>query len=357
MKIAFVHDEVPNDEILSHSVYAEHLLEFGIEENICRGFTPNPLLEAKTQGLLAYISDPYELCREIAEFCPDFVYIEGVSADTLAVILGAGFNCCIRLNGDESIFRGYALNSLVTDFMSIRKLKRAIKEAAGIIGLIFASKRVQQEFIRVFNIENVPGAVIPRPVDITDFANMNRAENIRKNCLILERFERGKAGQACVDAIFSLRFVPEFAASRIVFAGSGKRFLDETRMLRPYHNVSVLNRSPDERGAYKLIATNGVLLHPVKTLAQSLMLTCAMASGMAVVTLDGGMSELIEHGKTGYIASSPIEMGACIESMWDDPLNFMLVSKQAKEIVREKCSVQAVCSEENKFLKWIVRER
>jgi len=249
------------------------------------------------------------IVRQLVRLRPEVVHTHSSKAGVLGRAAAA-------LTGVPRVFHtphGYAF--LMDDRR--RGLYRSLERCAGRVGTTIAVSRAEAEYAR-----SVARRVriVPNAVDVPDLsapeanvvASCGRITSAR-NPELVERVARAMPGE------------------RFVWIGDGEARGGLSR-------VEVTGWLPRAESLRRL-ASAAVLLHPSKWEGMPLVVTEAMALGRPVVASDiPAHRELIEHGRTGFLAAREIDFVSALRELLRDPALRARIGSNARIEARSKFS-------------------
>jgi glycosyltransferase involved in cell wall biosynthesis len=132
---------------------------------------------------------------------------------------------------------------------------------------------------------------------------------------------------------------------RILIAGRGENFSRYARMMVNPHRFLVHNEFISEERAAEYFQRASVVVLPYIEASQSGVIPMAYSAGKPVVaTTVGGLPEMVEHGRTGYLVAPQDEAQiaeAVIALLLDAPLRRRMGANGKHKIATE-CSPQAI---------------
>lgn len=206
--------------------------------------------------------------------------------------------------------------------------------------VITCSAYMMAEVRAVFNVPADKIRVIPNGVDGSWF-EVGRKNESSPLILYVGRLVPEKGPQILID---SMRYIcAEFPSARLVFAGDGPMFEELKRQ------VSVLGLGdrvslPGQLGDKELRELYGrawVAVYPSTYEPFGIVALEAMASGVPCVVADvGGLSEIVEHGRTGLKVppGDPYILAEAVKSLFRDDLLRERLVKEARECARSRYS-------------------
>jgi glycosyltransferase involved in cell wall biosynthesis len=190
--------------------------------------------------------------------------------------------------------------------------------------------------------------IIANPIDTNLFAYSKKKEEQRKHILVLRSFNSNKyANDISIKAILLLSQKSFFSDLHFTVIGTGYLFKKLTAPLRKFKNVDIQERAVRQILIPEIHALNGIFLCPTRQDAQGVSMCEAMSSGLVPITSSNtAIPEFVQDQRTGILTKSIQEVADAIEMLYFQPELFMAISSRAATFIREKCSLDAIVSQE-----------
>lgn len=221
----------------------------------------------------------------------------------------------------------------------------------GNIKFIFVSdwmKRIAQ-YDTLSSIRNF--SIIPNPIDTELFSFKEKSEDKRLKVLLLRSFESRKyANDISVNAIKTLSRRPIFREFNFkLISVYGNMFETIIQPVKDFDNVLTLQQSVPHQLIPGIHSEFGVFLCPTRQDSQGVSMCEAMASGLVPVTSQNtAIPEFVADRKDGFLTRSADEIADVFEFLYDNPQEFLKLSKAASEKMRNTCSLRTVITAELK---------
>lgn len=193
---------------------------------------------------------------------------------------------------------------------------------------------------------------IPNPIDSTVFDFQQKQPEDRKKILLIRSFDSKKyANDIAVEAILLLSKKPFFRDLTFAIYGVGRYYQPLTDKLKSFRNVFLNNFFIENKNIPAIHKQHGIFLCPTRQDAQGVSMCEAMSSGLVPISsYNTAIPEFIEHGKSGYLTTSAQEIAKTIEHLYNNPDEFIQVSRNAGTHIRSKSSTELVVSKEVKMI-------
>ena len=194
------------------------------------------------------------------------------------------------------------------------------------------------------------GIVIPNYIDGSIFRYQRKASESRRRILSVRPFGSKKyANDLTVRAVLELSKRPGFDELEFTICGSGSQFEETVSPLRPFRNVSLIERLFTQEEIASLHREHGIFLCPTRLDSQGVSMCEAMSSGLAVVSNDvSAIPEFVQHDVSGLLAKpeDPADIAEQITRLQTDPDLFSKISRQGSLYVQAKCGYEATIGAE-----------
>lgn len=178
----------------------------------------------------------------------------------------------------------------------------------------------------------------------------------RKRILMLRKFDNIKyhSVDIAVQCILELSRRPFFEDLQIDIVGDGSIFEEITAPVKQFDNVSVQRKFVPNDQIAKLHADHGIMLLPSRHDAHAVSMSEAASSGLVVVGSRVTSNPYFmdeEHNRTLAPPEDPIALADIIERLYNDPDEFLTISKRLSERIRSMCCVANTASKEVELIR------
>ncbi|GGI41337.1 glycosyltransferase family 4 protein [Mammaliicoccus stepanovicii] len=192
--------------------------------------------------------------------------------------------------------------------------------------------------------------IIPNIVDAEMFPYKQKDAESRFNIISIRPFTaKNYANDITVEVIKQLKSKAYFNKLTFDLYGDGPLFDSITKPIKHFKNVTCHKQFVPQDEITYLHERAGIYLGPTRHDSQGVSLNEAMSSGLVTVSNDiGGVSEFIEHKRTGLLAQrdNVEQMVEYIDILIKNPDIFLLLSENASVDIQLKTGKQVVIKRE-----------
>lgn len=195
-------------------------------------------------------------------------------------------------------------------------------------------------------------SIIPNPIDSERFRYVQKDPDLRKRALLIRSFDNKKyANDIAIDSILKLsKNKRVFEDMQFAIYGKGKLFTQLVNKVKHLKNVEVVNDFVENKDIPGIHKKYGVMLCPTRQDAQGVSMCEAMSSGLVPVSSNNtAIPEFVQDGKTGFLANSSDDIVRTIEFLYDNPKEFLQISKEASTSIKNISSTESVVNAELKL--------
>ena len=197
----------------------------------------------------------------------------------------------------------------------------------------FVSEDLRQKAEHIYG-NTAPSYITQNAVD-TDMFSPSPVKTEQKRLIHISNFRKVKQPVSVID-IFE-QVVRDHEEATLLFVGEGP----ELEMVRARaekspvrSHISYAGRM-DEHGVIASLRASDILLLPSLYESFSLVALEAHACGVSVIASRvGGINEVVDHGKTGYLIENPSDVPAfarAVQKLFADPVQLRRFKQQARE--------------------------
>lgn len=214
---------------------------------------------------------------------------------------------------------------------------------------VIAEKDIGARFV---NYRIIPNGIDNEKYSITD------KEGFEKNILLIRPFNSRKyATDIAVKAVRLLSKSNDFLDYQITIVGEGKYFEKDTKYIKNYPNVNLINRFLTSDEIAEFHHQNGIFLCPTRQDSQGVSMCEAMSSGLVVISSNNtAIPEFVKDGETGYLTKNAEEIVEVIKTISNDQVKFKEMSRVANQSIVSKCNLKAVIRKEIELVKGVAGE-
>lgn len=202
-------------------------------------------------------------------------------------------------------------------------------------------------FTKINNFE-----IIHNVVDTNLFQYEEKDLELRKKILLIRPFESRKyANDVAVEAILKLKKKSYFDQLEFSIFGSGQLFEKTVSPIRHLENVKIHNTYLKHNEIKDQHSKHGIFLCPTRQDSQGVSMCEAMSSGLVPITSkNSAIPEFVEHKFTGLITQNAEGIVKEVDYLYNNPLVFSEISKNASSSMFTRCSPEKVINEEVKVI-------
>lgn len=231
------------------------------------------------------------------------------------------------------------LRHIISNTIQMVRMRKLINysNSVGKVNFIFVSnwmKKITEtdtlSRIKKFNI-------IPNPIDSDRFKYVQKGANDRKKVLLIRSFDNKKyANDIAVDAILKLSQAKHiFEDIEFAIYGKGKLFNELIKKVQKFKNVKIINDFIENKDIPHVHRNYGIFLCPTRQDAQGVSMCEAMASGLVPISSNNtAIPEFLSDGMTGFLSESSDDISEKIKYLYQNPEEFLRVSKEASQSIR-----------------------
>lgn len=210
-------------------------------------------------------------------------------------------------------------------------------------------KNVSEDDLNV-NFKNFK--IIPNGID-TDFYNLGTEKKNYKKILTIRPFNSRKyATDQVVEAIKELSKEDGFEEFQFTIIGKGKFFEKDTKLIKKFKNVLLINKFIDSNSIKKFHEENGIFLCPTRQDAQGVSMCEAMSSGLIPISSNNtAIPEFVENNKSGFLTNNVSEIVKTIKYINSDKCDSSDISQNARENILNKCELNKMAIKELSLIK------
>ncbi|HGL3845084.1 TPA: glycosyltransferase family 4 protein, partial [Enterococcus faecium] len=193
--------------------------------------------------------------------------------------------------------------------------------------------------------------IIPNGIDTEKFKYSSK-DSLKKNILLIRPFNSRKyATDVACKALELLSNEKNFSEYSITIVGEGQYYEKDTKALRQYNNVSLINRFLTSDEIVKLHSENGIFLCPTRQDAQGVSMCEAMSSGLVVVASNNtAIPEFVDDKTEGLLCKNAKDICSAIIKISNDDTSFDNISRNARKRILEKCDLNEIVWRELKLI-------
>jgi glycosyltransferase involved in cell wall biosynthesis len=244
----------------------------------------------------------------------------------------------------------YLVPYIVRNELQLRKLRKLVRHAnaGAAVQFVFVSRWLQRAAEEDLGVSIKKSMVIPNGINTRHFDFVEKSPEIRKKILIVRSFKaRNYANDIAIDAIVKLSRKPYFQDLEFSIYGEGYLFKPLTGVLRSFPNVKLYNFFIENKDIAAIHKEFGLFLCPSRMDTQGVSMCEAMASGLVPITSPiGGIPEYAEDGQSAFMTNDADGIVKYVEQLYNDPDLFVRISRQAREAVLRKCSLDETITRE-----------
>lgn len=192
-------------------------------------------------------------------------------------------------------------------------------------------------------------SILPNPIDTKLFTYQEKAVEQRRKILSIRPYASPTyANDLSVKAILALSSKPYFKDLEFRMIGDGKLFDQTLEPLRDFNNVYIERRFLTQTEIAILHKEYGIFLCPTRMDTQGVSRDEAMSSGLVPITNAVAAVPEFVDGSCGILAreENAEDLAAGIAAVYEDPQNFLNMSRAAAARVRAQRSVDMVIDHE-----------
>lgn len=194
--------------------------------------------------------------------------------------------------------------------------------------------------------------VIPNIIDETIFPYQKKSPEQRFKILMLRSFASGKyAADIAMDTIKELQKYPEAEKLEISVFGDGWLFDKYTSRVKDFNNVKIERKLFAQKDISKLHAEYGFFLCPTRQDAQGVSMCEAMSSGLIPISSPNTAIPEFLPESFDLACVDAKAAAARIIALIRDEEQFLALSKQVSDFIRNKCCVDKSTGEEIRLMK------
>ena len=222
--------------------------------------------------------------------------------------------------------------------------------------LIFVSEYFANEVMEDTGVKISPESyqIIHNPINTSLFNYIEKSDKQRKKILSIRPFASNKyANDLTVKAILRLSKKKIFKELEFLIIGDGKLFDKILEPLRDFANVTIQRGFLSHSEIAELHKEYGVFLSPTRMDSQGVSRDEAMSSGLVAITNDvTAIPEFVDN-KSGVLVPSEDfkSMAKAIEKLYENPEEFLSISKSAAKRVRNQTDSTIIIEKELKLLR------
>ncbi|EFN6357942.1 glycosyltransferase family 4 protein, partial [Campylobacter jejuni] len=219
------------------------------------------------------------------------------------------------------------------------------------IHFVFVSEYFKNESLGDLKVALEPSkyTIIHNPIDTSMFDYLPKSPDDRKKILSIRPFTSRKyANDLSIKAILELSKREFFKELEFFIAGDGVLFDELTNNLKSFKNITLYKGFLTQKEISNLHKKYGIFLNPTRMDAQGVSRDEAMSSGLVPITNNiAAIPEFID-GECGILVAPENAklLADAIEFLYKNPNEFMKLSINAANRVRNQCDKNTIISKE-----------
>ena len=299
------------------------------------------LLGFNPQSVVVHFVEPwmYKIAILKHQF-PTFIWVHGSEALAWYRILFS-----VHKKNYKKFFTEYLYNNL----HSLRNFRNVVRTSneKGNPRLIFVSKWMKNVASKDCFIKIKDFDVVPNPIDDSIFKYKKKEEDDRLKILIIRSFNSPKyANDISIDAILKLSKEPFFKELKFTIYGKGILFEKLTNKVSHLDNIEINNVFLHQQEIKELHDSHGIFLCPTRMDAQGVSMCEAMSSGLVPITSNNTAIPEYVNSESGILTNNSEDIYKGIKFLYNNPLNYLQLSKQASESILAQCGIDKVMKRE-----------
>jgi len=247
-----------------------------------------------------------------------------------------------------------ALGTIKANVVQLFQLRQIIKHSnrTNNITFVFVSEWMKKiaECDTMSKINNF--RIISNPIDTNLFQFNDKSIELRKKILLIRSFDSKKyANDLAINAIKILAKKSFFNDLEFSIYGKGRYFEGLTSSLVKYKNIKINNFYVENIKIPEIHKSYGVFLCPTRQDAQGVSMCEAMSSGLVVISSNcTAIPEFVKDSENGYLTKSAINIAKEIEFIYNNPNEFVRLSKNGSDSICLKSGHEIVIQNEIEIL-------
>lgn len=338
-------------EVVKISASEESYMHENIKVTCCRSYPLflEYLKKKQPKVILTHFCESWMNAAAISNNIPIVIWVHGSEAHSWYRIL---FN----IHGGNIIdFARFMLINTI----SLRNFRRIIKlsKQSSKIHFVFVSDWMKRITFTDTFASTPKYSIIPNPIDTNLFKYAEKSVELRKKILMIRSFNSSKyANDISMEAILQLSKKSYFNELEFTIYGKGVHWEKLTSKIKHLKNVKLINKLLPQSEIPTLHQQHGVFLCPTRMDAQGVSMCEAMSSGLVPITSDNtAIPEFVTNKKSGLLTTSSSDAARAIEYLYNNPEQFLTMSRNASNAISEKCGIDVVIEREKNLIMQMIK--
>lgn len=216
---------------------------------------------------------------------------------------------------------------------------------------VFVSQWLEEKSEEVMDVEFLNKHVIHNVIDENLFPYHEKADDDRKNILLLRRFENNQnhSVDIAIETILALSRRPFFNDLSFSIVGDGSLFEELTYPVKNLPNVHIQRTFIPNSGISSVHHQHGILLAPSRHDTQGVSSCEAASSGLVVAGSNVTCCNYFFEGDVNGTLADPEDPEALadiIERLYYNPAEFKAISRRMSQRIRDICSTEKTTDRE-----------
>lgn len=208
--------------------------------------------------------------------------------------------------------------------------------------VVTTSSDIRSSLINTLDLPTERVISVPTGIDVNYYLP-KRSDVLDKSHVSLVMVSTLRSWKGHDFAIEAMKDLPD---ATLTIVGDGPREIHLKKLVENWGLTSRVFFAGYQKNVTEFLAKADIFLHPSyanEGVSQALLQACSMAK-IIIASNIGGLNEVVEHGKTGYLIdpASSREIVKAIESIMHDPRLWSERASKARDVVAEKYSLDVM---------------